>query len=86
MTCAAAAFKGHLPVLEYLHEAGCPWDENTTSCAASAGHLHCLKYAHERGCVVNIPIGSIVWEFDVSDEAKEQCREYLVSLHVDKSL
>ena len=86
MTCAAAAFKGHLPVLQYLHEAGCPWDENTTRCAASGGHLRCLKYAHERGCVVNIPVGSIVWEFDVSDEAKEKCLEYLVSLSVGKSL
>eukprot|EP01032_Pedospumella_encystans_P025160 gene25160-28442_t len=86
MACAAAAFKGHLPVLEYLHEAGCPWDENTTRCAASGGHMHCLKYAHERGCVVNIPVGSIVWEFDVSGEAKEQCLEYLTSHNMGEYL
>lgn len=78
MTCAAAAFKGHLPVLQYLHEAGCPWDEHTTRCALSAGHLDCLQYAHGLGCPVNVS-GSIVWEMEVSEDAKHQCLQYLSS-------
>ena len=25
-TCTYAAYNGHLPALQYLHENGCPWD------------------------------------------------------------
>jgi|688.fasta_scaffold41578_2 hypothetical protein len=49
-TCKDAAFKGHLECLKYLHENGCPWDENVCSNAAYNGHLECLKYLHENEC------------------------------------
>ena len=40
----------HLECLKYLHERGCPWNEETCQNAAEKGHLECLKYAHEHGC------------------------------------
>jgi hypothetical protein len=47
---AAAAGKGHLGALAWLHSRGCPWDSKTCSAAAAGGHLEVLRYAHERGC------------------------------------
>jgi hypothetical protein len=49
-TCSYAAKNGHLPVLQYLHENGCPWDSDTCHHAAAKGHLHVLQYLHENGC------------------------------------
>ena len=37
-------------MLKFLHENGCPWDEDTCSFAARNVRLECLKYAHEHGC------------------------------------
>ncbi|ATZ81240.1 ankyrin repeat domain-containing protein [Bodo saltans virus] len=51
--CNAAAIKGHLGCLKYLHENGCHWDELTCVYAAYYGQLECLKYAHENGCPWN---------------------------------
>ena len=39
-----AAMGGHLHVIKYLHENGCPWDEETWRRAAHGGHLNVLKY------------------------------------------
>ena len=49
-TVSAAAEHGSLDVLKYLHENGCPWDEDTCYLAACAGNLDVLKYARENGC------------------------------------
>jgi hypothetical protein len=47
----AAAKNGHLNVVKYLHEHGCPWNEFTCSCAVRNGdNLALLKYLHENGC------------------------------------
>ena len=48
-----AARYGRIDCLEYLHENGCPWDEEATESAADGGHLDCLKYLHEKGCPWN---------------------------------
>eukprot|EP01113_Clastostelium_recurvatum_P037854 TRINITY_DN5578_c0_g1_i1.p1 TRINITY_DN5578_c0_g1~~TRINITY_DN5578_c0_g1_i1.p1 ORF type:complete len:232 (+),score=12.34 TRINITY_DN5578_c0_g1_i1:12-707(+) len=40
----------HLPCLRYLHEHGCPWDEDTCKQAAFHGSIASLRYAHEHGC------------------------------------
>ena len=45
--CAQMALNGNVELLEFLHEKGCPWDEDTCSKAVRNGHLECLKYAHE---------------------------------------
>ena len=47
---AFAAKKGHLHILKYVREHGCPWNEDTINDAASGNSLECLKYAHENGC------------------------------------
>ena len=39
MTCAFAAGGGHLEVLMWAREQGCPWNELTCSYAAKGGHL-----------------------------------------------
>ena len=45
-----AALAGHLECVKYLHENGCPLDEDTCYAAAKGGHLECVKYLHENGC------------------------------------
>jgi len=49
-TCANAAEGGHLEVLKWARENGCPWDERTCANAAEGGHLEVLKWARENGC------------------------------------
>jgi hypothetical protein len=48
--CAAAAGKGQLDALIWLHLRGCPWDSTTCNSAVRGGHLEALRYAHEHGC------------------------------------
>ena len=48
--CEAAAKGGHLEVLKWARENGCPWDENTCAYAALGGHLEVMKWARENGC------------------------------------
>jgi hypothetical protein len=48
--CAAAAEKGQLDALAWLHSRGCPWDRFTSYFAAAGGHLEVLRYAHGQGC------------------------------------
>ena len=49
-TCSEAAQFGHLRVLQWAHQNGCPWDEETCSEAARFGHLGVLQWARENGC------------------------------------
>ncbi|KAJ1630120.1 hypothetical protein T492DRAFT_1005802 [Pavlovales sp. CCMP2436] len=64
----AAAGKGHLDALTWLHSRGCPWDTNvdwpcnTCRSAAAGGHLEVLRYAHEHGCQ---------WDDDACEVAAE---------------
>jgi hypothetical protein len=48
--CSAAAGKGHLDALAWLHSRGSPWYGSTAWRAAEGGHLEVLRYAHEHGC------------------------------------
>ena len=50
---AEAAWSGSLDVLRYLHEKGCPWNEDTCGGAAQGGHLTVLQWAREHGCPWN---------------------------------
>jgi hypothetical protein len=50
LLCAYAARGGHLEVLKWARENGCPWDEKTCAHAARGGHLKVLKWARENGC------------------------------------
>jgi hypothetical protein len=49
MTCAYAAKGGHLDVLKWAHEQGCPWDELTCAHAADGRHVQVLKWIYEQG-------------------------------------
>ena len=49
-TSVYAAENGHLEVLKWLRENGCPWNEWTCKNAAGNGHLEILKWARENGC------------------------------------
>ena len=45
-----AARGGHLDVLKWAREEGCPWDGWTTHFAEFGGHLEMLLYARQAGC------------------------------------
>ncbi|CAB9528076.1 ankyrin repeat protein [Seminavis robusta] len=49
-TCKNAASAGHLEILKWARENGCPWDWRTCRRAAGYGHLEVLKWARENGC------------------------------------
>ncbi|CAM9582721.1 unnamed protein product, partial [Phaeothamnion confervicola] len=42
--CYSAATKGHLAVLKYAHETGCPRDANTVDFAARCGDFDTVKF------------------------------------------
>jgi len=44
---------GHLDVLKYLHENGCPWNERCCEKASEKGHLECIIYLHKNRCPWN---------------------------------
>ena len=44
---------GHLEVLQWAHQNGCPWDRGTCEAAAQEGHLQMLQWARQNGCPWN---------------------------------
>lgn len=50
LCCHGTARKGHLEVLTYAHEEGCPGDEITCANASQQGKLETLMDAHDHGC------------------------------------
>ena len=47
--CTAAEC-GHLHVLMWAREHGCPWDKSTCEYAVNGGQMAVLKWAKEHGC------------------------------------
>eukprot|EP01032_Pedospumella_encystans_P008594 gene8594-10183_t len=45
-----AAFWGHLHIVEYLHQRGCPWDWQVPKEASRMGYFDIFLYAMENGC------------------------------------
>ena len=41
---------GHLEILRWAHENGCPWDEDTCAAAARCEDLAVLQWLRENGC------------------------------------
>ena len=41
---------GHLHILKWLRENGCPWNKSTCSWAAKNGHFETLKWLRANGC------------------------------------
>ena len=50
-TCTEAAKIGHIGMLKFLYEQGCPLNENTLVQAANHGHLEVLKWLQSVGCI-----------------------------------
>ena len=48
--CATAARGGHLSVIQWLKENGCPWNESSCANAAYGGHLPVLQWLRDNGC------------------------------------
>ena len=44
------AKNGSLPVIKWVRENGCPWDEWVCIYAAKCGYLDCLIWARDNGC------------------------------------
>ena len=52
--CKEAASCGHLEILKWARERGCPWHEVKNKACFDAvvnGHLEIIKYAHENGWI-----------------------------------
>lgn len=47
---AASSVSSGLPMLQWVINNGCPWDEKTCEAAAAGGHLEVLKWARKKGC------------------------------------
>ena len=48
--CVLAARAGHLHIIQWAREDGCPWNLSTSLAAAEAGHLHILQWLQENDC------------------------------------
>ena len=48
--CRAAAFGGHVDVLELVHSKGFAWDASCCAAAAHAGDLPTLQWLRQQGC------------------------------------
>jgi hypothetical protein len=60
--CSQAAERNLLMCLEYAHDSGCPWNEETCSAAAHNGHLDCLIFAHENDVHgINKHVQKLLW-------------------------
>ena len=60
---------GHLEVLQWAREQGCPWDFMTICAAEQNGHLEVLQWAREHGCPEGPTLVSD--DSDDSDESEE---------------
>lgn len=47
-TCALAAYRGQIELLEFLRENGCPWDETVCSLATQGGQFKTIKWLRSR--------------------------------------
>jgi hypothetical protein len=48
--CAEAGVRGNIPLLDWLKNHGCPWDEWTCAWAARGGHLSTLQWLRKHDC------------------------------------
>ena len=62
LVTSCAAMSGHLEVIKWLRERGCPWNSRTLEVAAVNGDWDILRWAHANGCP---------WEEDVCASAAE---------------
>ena len=78
-----AAMAGHLTVLKWAREHGCPLDNRTCNWAARGGQLHVLQWARENECPWNgtvedydAPVrGGTKWERERGGLARGTCAQ-----------
>ena len=58
--CAAAASGGHIEILGWLRDNGCPWTRWACTTAAAGGRLEVMKWLRQNGCP---------WDSDTIDKA-----------------
>jgi len=51
--CAAAACGGHINLLKWLRDQGCPWDESTILVAFERNRLDVLEWSLRNGCPID---------------------------------
>ena len=66
-------------ILKYLHERGCPWDDEVTARAAKHGDVEMLKYAIENGC----PYGAYTYA-KAQVNMIQEVLDYLDSINCDR--
>jgi hypothetical protein len=72
-TIAEAAYRGHLAMVKYCVDNGCPMYADACKFAAKEGHLDVLKYLHENDC----PWDS--WAcFWAHENHRDDCLNYLI--------
>jgi len=55
------SIRGSLLCLQYLHDIGCPWNEDT--CVNNADNLQCLQYLYNSGCPCDEKTSTAAAEF-----------------------
>jgi hypothetical protein len=75
--CALAAGGGHLEVLQWLHNTGCPRDRRSDYAAAAGGHLEVLQWLR----ITGRPWNSSTWGLCAEVAAKGGYLEVLKWLH-----
>ncbi len=48
--CDKAIYYGHLNILKFLREIGCPWNSDTYKCALKYGNEELIKWVIDNGC------------------------------------
>jgi len=71
-----AASLGYLHIVQYLHERGCPWDEQVLKSATALGYWEILSYAIENGC--DCPPELVLEAVQIVSEGGLQCLKYLI--------
>ena len=70
---AAAVSSGNLEMIIWMHENGCPWDQEATVLAAMCDKMETLIWLHENGCPMSANACSEAAENEAWD-----CLKYLV--------
>jgi hypothetical protein len=60
-------------MVTWMHENGCPWDEDATEYAAMCDKMEILKWLHENGCPISDEACS-----EAAENESWECLKYLV--------
>ncbi|MCE5316470.1 MAG: F-box protein [Parachlamydia sp.] len=69
--CEQAARGGHMNVLAFAHDIGCPWGDSVKN-AAQNGHIHILKWLYDKGCSYTAEVYAHVLGGGYNDETYQR--------------